>query len=338
MVPRWLLLLSLLVTAPNQTPEPPVETPPAPVQTEEDSPQDEGFRIGVAVNQVFLSVNVRGPNGFVRDLKAEDFAVFEDGRLQRIVNFYSEKVPVKVVLLIDISGSTTPVQAEIRRAALLFAQSLGPEDQVAIITFNHQPRLILNWNNNIETIQLALESIYPRGYTVLNDALYVTFDDLLRNVEGKTAVVALTDGMDNGSSVSFNDAMELALRSDSMVYVVSTLEDFWAQAIAIRNELRKHNQMIPRDLQDDHILDMKRTLNRLAGLTGGRVLDTRMFGRLDEIYAQVAEELKNQYYLSYIPTNQNRDGTWRELDVQVARGGVAVSTRRGYYAPLPSSR
>jgi Ca-activated chloride channel family protein len=331
-------LVLALFTLPMAAQDPAPSAPREPQAADSGAEQDDGFRIGVAVNQVFLSVNVRSHSGFVRDLTAEDFAVFEDGRLQRIVNFYSEQVPVKVVLLIDISGSTGASQADIRHAALLFAKSLGPEDQVAIITFNHQPRLILNWTNEIEKIQLALESTYPRGYTALNDALYVTFDDLLRDVDGKTAVVLLTDGIDTGSSVSFGESMELALRSDTMVYIVSTLEEYWAQAIGYRQRLQAHGQWIPDTLKDDYILEMKRTLNRLANLTGGRVLDTRSFGRLDQIYAQVAEELKNQYYLSYVPTNQNRDGAWRELDVQVARGGVAVSTRRGYYAPLPSSR
>jgi Ca-activated chloride channel family protein len=331
-----LILLGAPVQPPDSPPDPNQGQPPA--VADQTSPSDEGFRIGVAVNQVFLSVNVRGPNGFVRDLTVNDFAVFEDGHLQKVVNFYRERVPVRVVLLIDISGSTTYTQADIRHAALLFAKSLSPEDQVAIITFNHQPRLILNWTNKLEDIQLALESIYARGNTALNDAIYVTFDDLLRDVEGKTAVILLTDGIDTGSTVSFEEAVDLALRSDTMVYVVSKLEEYWAQAIAIRQELQAQARLVPKVLQDDYILERKRALNRLASLTGGRVLDTRAFGRLEEIYAQVAEELKNQYYLSYIPSNQNRDGTWREIEVQVARGGVAVSTRRGYYAPLPSSR
>ncbi len=337
MVPLWILSF-LLLAAPVQVPDPPPPQGEQSADSGRTSPDDEGFRIGVAVEQVFLSVNVRGPNGFVRDLTADDFAVFEDGRLQKVVNFYSARVPVKVVLLIDISGSTTYAQADIRHAALLFAKSLSPEDQIAIITFNHQPRLILNWTNKLEEVQLALESIYARGYTVLNDAIYVTFDDLLRDVEGKTAVILLTDGIDNGSTVSFDEAMELALRSDTMVYVVSKLEEYWAQAIAIRQQLQSQARLVPRELQDDYILERKRALNRLANLTGGRMLDTQSFARLDDVYAQVAEELKNQYYLSYIPSNQNRDGTWREIEVQVARGGVAVSTRRGYYAPLPSSR
>lgn len=294
---------------------------------------DEGFRIGVAVDQVFLSVSARSVRGgFVRDLTREDFRVYENERLQEIVNFYSEKVPVRVVLLIDASGSTRHNQAEIRRAALRLVESMGEEDEFAVITFNHQPRLILNWNNDRERIRTALESVYARGNTVLNDALYVTFDDLLQGARGKSAVILLTDGIDTGSMVSFDEAMDLALRSGAIVYVVSKLEEYWASAIGYRQQLQAQSRMIPKELTDSYILEQKRALSRLANLTGGTVLDTRAFSDLTDVYAQVAEELKNQYYVSYIPTNQAKDGTWREIRVEANRGGVAVATRRGYFA------
>jgi Ca-activated chloride channel family protein len=300
---------------------------------EEAPPREEGFRIGVAVDQVSLSVNARSVNGgFVRDLGREDFRIFENGELQLISNFYSGEVPVKVVLLIDASASTRISQAEIRRAALLFAESLQGDDRVAIITFNSQPKLILNWTNEIEKVQYALESIYAKGNTVLNDAIYVTFDDLFRNVEGKKAVILLTDGVDTGSMVSFEESIDLALRSESMVYVVSKLDEYWTAAIQARHKLTAHGQLVPKEFKDDFILNVRRSLKRLADLTGGKYLDTKAFMSLTDVYEQVAEELKNQYYIAYIPKNKAKDGKWRDIDVQVTRGGVVASTRPGYFA------
>jgi Ca-activated chloride channel family protein len=303
-------------------------------QTEDTEPSDEeGFRIGVAVDQVSLSVNARSVNGgFVRDLTQDDFKVFENGELQHIVNFYSGEVPVHVVLLIDASGSTRISQGEIRRAAMLFAQSLGEEDQVAVITFNYAPKLILNWTNDMEKVQLALESIYAKGSTVLNDAIYVTFDDLFRGLEGKKAVILLTDGVDTGSMVSFEESMELALSSEAMVYVVSKLDEYWMAAIQARQELSARGRLVPKELKDDYILSVRRSLKRLAELSGGKYLDAKVFASLTDVYAQVAEELKNQYYVSYIPRDKTKNGEWREIDVQVNRGGVVASSRRGYYA------
>lgn len=273
----------------------------------------------------------------MRDLKPEDFMIYEDGVPQKIVNFRSERVPVKVVLLVDASGSTRQLQGDLQRAALEFVKRLEPEDAVAVITFNYQPKLVLNWSNNLEDVQLALQSIYARGQTVLNDAIFVAFDDLLRDVEGKTAVILLTDGIDTGSMVSFDRAIDLVLRSDTIVYVVSKLEEYWASAIQYRYQLTARGQLIPEVLKDDYILERKRGLNRVASLTGGRIFDAQAFATLTDIYSQVADELKNQYYISYVPTNRARDGTWRNIEVRLNRGGVAINTRKGYYAPSPVS-
>ncbi len=306
-------------------------------QESSQTQQDEGFRIGVAVNQVFLSVNARSvAGGFVSGLIQEDLQVYENGVKQEILNFYSEGVPVNVVLLIDISGSTREAQGEIQRAALGFASSLSDEDRVAIITFNDAPRLILNWTNDIEKVELALGSIYAKGSTVFNDALYVTFDDLLAKVEGKKAVIALTDGIDTNSMVEPEETMNLAVRSEAMVYVVSKLEEYWAGAIAARIAFQSRGQLVPRVLKDPFILSAKRFLERLAQQTGGTVLDTKAFSSLSDVYRQVAEELKNQYYISYIPSNILKDGKWRDIEVRARRSGVVVSTRPGYYAPLDS--
>ncbi len=306
-------------------------------QESSQTQQDEGFRIGVAVNQVFLSVNARSvAGGFVSGLIQEDLQVYENGVKQEILNFYSEGVPVNVVLLIDISGSTREAQGEIQRAALGFASSLSDEDRVAIITFNDAPRLILNWTNDIEKVELALGSIYAKGSTVFNDALYVTFDDLLAKVEGKKAVIALTDGIDTNSMVEPEETMNLVVRSEAMVYVVSKLEEYWAGAIAARMAYQARSQLVPKSLTDSFIISAKRFLERLAQQTGGAVLDTKAFSSLSDVYRQVAEELKNQYYISYIPSNILKDGKWRDIEVRARQPGVVVSTRPGYYAPLDS--
>ncbi len=296
--------------------------------------EDEGFRIGVAVDQVFLSVNARSAaGGFVSDLTKDKLQVYEDGSQQEIVNFYSEDVPVHVALLIDISGSAREAQGEIRKAAMGFAQSLSAEDKVAVITFNDAPRLILDWTNDIERIELALQSTYAKGTTVFNDALYVAFDDLLKDVDGKASLIVLTDGIDTESMAYQEEVMDLAIRSEAMVYIVSKLREYWAGAIATRMEFQKRNRIIPRALTDPFILDAERFLSRLARQTGGKVLSTEAFGSLSDVYSQVAEELKNQYYISYIPSNITKDGRWRSIEVRSRQSGVILSTRPGYYAP-----
>jgi len=300
---------------------------------QEDPPEGD-FRIGVAVNQVFLSVTARslGEGGFFKGLEKDHFQIFEDGVQQRILNFTQEAVPVSVVLLIDSSGSTRYSQASIRLAAEKFAESLGPEDRVSIITFNDAPRLILDWSNNLEDVRHALETIYAKGPTVMNDALYVTFDDLLKGVAGKKAVLMLTDGVDTTSQVSMDDAIDLAGRSEALVYVASKLDEYWAGAIGHRQQIRARGRLVPNSLTDAYILDAKKGLQRLARVTGGRVLKAEGFNSLTEVYQAVADELKNQYYLSYEPSNIQQDGKWRQVEIRALQLGVSVTTRQGYFA------
>ena len=306
------------------------------VQGQEPPAEEQGFRIGVAVDQVFLSVSTRSTGGgFVKNLTKEDVLIFEDGILQKVENFYSEQVPVKVVLLIDTSGSTSSTQVKIQNAALEFVKRLGDEDEVAIVTFNHEIRQLLDFTNDLDKVENAMKRIYARGNTVLNDAIFVTFDDLLRDVEGKTAVIVLTDGGDTGSMVSFSQAIDRASRSESVVYIVSKLEEAWAAAISMRSDsafMTRFGGITPRELSDDYMLEMKRNLKRLADLTGGRVLNAASFNSIVDVYAQVAEELKNQYYISYVSTNKRKDGKWRKLEVRSRSLGTVLRTRQGYYA------
>jgi len=293
-----------------------------------------GFRIGVAVDQVFLSVNARSvEGGFVEGLTRDDLQVLEDGVPQEIVNFYSEGVPVHVALLIDISGSAREAQGEINRAALGFAGSLGSEDRVAVVSFNYEPRLIQDWTNDLEKVEVALQSTYAKGSTVLNDALYVAFDDLLAGVDGKRAVIVLTDGIDTESMVSREEVMEQALRSEAIVYVVSKLNEYWASAIGARSGM---GGWTPGPLQDTFILEARKFLSQVALQTGGKVLEAASAASLRQVYQQVADELKHQYYVSYIPSNIMKDGKWREIELRSKKFGVILGTRSGYYAPLPA--
>lgn len=318
-------LLVLLANLPAQDQKPEQKTE----QT------DQGFRIGVTVNQVSLALSARYlTGGFVTDLKKEDITVVEDGVAQEITNFSSEYVPVHVVFLVDTSGSIESELPAIRRAGMKFVKSLTAQDRVAIVTFNADTRLILNWTPATDhpKIENALLRLYAKGRTVFYDALYVTFGDLLKDVGQKKAVIALTDGMDTGSMIGFSEAMAQGNKSDAMVYVVSKLEQYWASAIQIRMEYEKRGEFVPPDLKDGRILEVSRELERMARNTGGTVLSARDMA-LGEIYERVAEEIKNQYYVAYLPHNMVRDGRWREVELRSRRLDVSLRTREGYFAP-----
>jgi len=305
--------------APQTDPKDPPTQPP-------ENPGDQGFRIGVEVNQVYLSVSARSleTGGFVKDLRKEDFRVLEDGIPQEITNFASEAVPVHVAILIDVSGSVQGEIPEFRRAVLNFVRALSSEDKVAIISFSDYPKLILNWSSDIQKIELAVNSVYSKGRTVFYDALYVTFDDLFKGVEGRKAAIVLSDGIDTASTTTFEQTMRRAIQSEAMVYFVSKLDQY--AAMAPSNRLR-----FDPTLTDSFIDRVRREMNQMASQTGGAVLNYITMSLMD-IYSRVAEELRNQYYVGYLPTNLAKDGSWRRIEIEVRRPGVNATTRAGYYA------
>ncbi|HXK61301.1 MAG TPA: VWA domain-containing protein [Acidobacteriota bacterium] len=306
-------------------------------QSQSDPPKEEPlpskYRVGVAVDQVFLPVTARSlEGGFVRGLEKKDFEVTEDGVVQEIMTFYSEAFPVHVVLLLDASRSTRLIQDQIHRAALKFVESLGPDDRVAVMAFHRQPNQVCNWTNNVAQIEAGLKSVQVSGATALYDALWAAYD-LLEPIEGRKAIVVLTDGADTGSKISREQLLWRAENSPAMVYVISKLDQYWGEAIAARRLYLGRAEMIPEQLTDEYIAGNKQFLYAISGNSGGRLLDTATYPDLGEIYKLIADELRYQYYMSYVPKNMRRDGSWRELNVKVNQPGVLVSTKPGYRAP-----
>jgi Ca-activated chloride channel family protein len=246
----------------SQEKKPPVKPEPQPQQDQQP------FKIGVEVELVNLPVSARlDSGGFAKGIKQSEFHVFEEGAEQEISLFIQESVPVHVALLIDVSGSVENEWGSIRNAARRFAAALSPNDRLSMIAFNYQPRLILDWTADFKLADKAMGKILPKGSTALFDAIYVAFDDLFAKVEGKKAVILLTDGFDNSSQVQYETALDLAVHSNSLIYVVSETQ-------ALRDQLeylnRKEGAQISVNPMDFAAVDGM--IKHMAWQTGGRVL------------------------------------------------------------------
>lgn len=285
--------------------------------------EQEGFKIGVEVNMVNVPVTVRRPEGgFIKGLPQSAFHVYEDGHEQEIILFSQEAVPTRIALVLDISGSVRTEWGTIKHATNKFLENLKREDEFSLVTFNTEIRLKMDWGRKTDRIDNVLSSIYCKDNTKLFDAIWVVCNDVFKGIEEKKAIIIMSDGLDNESSVSFNEALQAAVRSEAAVYVVSKTE-------AVRQMYLSYYENVPQKefLQADLIL------RKLAYETGGRVLYPNSFGQLDNVYAEVDEELRNQYTIGYLSTNTAKDGSYRRIEVRVAAPGAAVSARPGYYAP-----
>ncbi len=305
-------------------------------QKQEEKKGQEPFKIGVEVNLVTVPVTVRKPaGGFVKGLPQSSFQILEDGEPQEILYFAQEGVPARIAITLDTSGSVRYEWGSIKYSTKKFIEHLKPEDKFALVTFDEQARLKMDWGNSSSRVDAVLSSVYCKGNTALWDAIWLVCTEVFKGVQEKKAMIIMSDGLDNDSSVGYSGMLDAAVRSEAMIYVVSKTESV-RQSILFNMAQQRIYEGIPHEV----FAEADAALRKIAYETGGRVLYPNNFGQLDNIYAEVDEELRSQYTLGYVSSNKIKDGSYRRIQARVAQSGVVVSARPGYYAPndLPHSR
>jgi VWFA-related protein len=333
----FVLVLLILIAATILMPRPSWSQAQQSQNSQTTQQQQQGqFKIGVEVNMVNLPVTVRKREGdFIKGLPKSAFHVTEDGEKQEILNFAQEAVPTHIALVLDISGSVNQEWGTIKRSTEKFVENLQPDDQFSLVTFNTETHLRMDWGNKTDRLDDVLSSIYCKDNTNLWDTIYVVANDLFKEIRDKKAMIIMTDGLDNNSSIAYKDALDAAVHAEAALYVVSK-----TQAVREDYIYEMHQQGVYAGIPEEAFLQADLALRKLAYETGGRVLYPNNFGQLDNIYADVDQELRNQYSLGYISTNTAKDGSYRKIEVAVDSPGAMVAARPGYYAPnqLPSAK
>ena len=276
---------------------------------------------GAAIEVVGLSVSVTDDrNRFVADLQEEDFAVFEDGVPQQLFLFDREEVPISLVLMIDASSSMAETLEAAQSAALRLVRTLGPRDRAQVVEFADRTRLSQDFTSEQPVLERAIRGTHAYGQTALRNALYEVLRQVARlrrdEVRRRWAVVLLSDGEDTGSVVTDEDVLELARKSDVTVHTIG---------------LRPRR--VPREARFS-LAGAWHFLASVAWATGGEGHLPRSLGELDGLYDRVAEALRTQYVLGYVPANARRDGSWRRIQVRIpGHPGLAPRHRPGYSAP-----
>lgn len=283
----------------------------------------EGFKIGVEVNMVTVPITVRRPEGgFVKALPKTAFHIYEDGEPQEISLFAQEGLPTRIAIVLDSSGSVRREWGTIKYSTKRFVENLNPEDAFSIVSFNTEIRLKMDWGRKTDRVDTVLSSIYCKDNTKLWDAIWVVCNDVFKGIKEKKAIIIMSDGLDNESYVSYKEAMQTAVQSEAAIYVVSKTE-------AVKALMLFEYNSIPQQV----FMEADLALRQLAYQTGGRVLYPNSFGQLNNVYAEVYDELRNQYTIGYTSANTVKDGSYRKIDVRVDAQGAVISSRPGYYAP-----
>ncbi|MBI4906181.1 MAG: VWA domain-containing protein [Acidobacteria bacterium] len=296
---------------------------------EQPEPVSDVIRIDVDLVNVLFSVrDKRG--GLIADLSKDDVQVFEDGKDQKVLQFTREtNLPLTIGLLIDISGSQQNLIETERRGALqFFRQVLKQKDMAFLISFGPEAELLQDYTNSINLLSEGLRNLrvksgvgglhpgpvptagQPRG-TILYDAVYLAANEKLKGEVGRKAVVILTDGVDTGSRISRQEAIDAAHRADTIIYSVHYFDP---GAYGYR--------YMPSDGD----------LRRMSEDTGGRLYRVDRKNTLDMIFDELQRELRSQYSLAYSPSNPNKDGGFRKLEIKPRNKDLRVQARKGYFA------
>ena len=265
---------------------------------------------------VVLNTTVEDRDGrLVTDLSKEAFTVYENGARQQIRIFHHEDVPVSLGLIIDSSASMRDKRAKVEAASLVLVEASNREDEVFVVNFNDEAYLDLPhgkaFTNDRQELKEALGHFDARGGTAMRDAIDKSLDHLKLAHRDKKVLVVVTDGDDNWSTISQESLVRKAQQSGVLIYSVGLLT---AETHASATRAR-------------------RSLVELAEATGGRSFFPKDVSEVDRIAHQVARDIRSQYTISYTPSNDTMDGTYRRVKVSVnAPGHPTAHTRSGYYA------
>jgi VWFA-related protein len=264
----------------------------------------------------------------VNDLSQSDFRVYEDGAPQTIKTFAHADVPVTMGIVIDDSGSMRDKRQAVNAAALIFAKTSNPQDQVFVVNFNDVYYLDTpgDFANTIEDLKSALDKIDSRGGTALRDAVIASLDHLKLGNRDKKVLLVITDGEDNASRYTLEELMNASQKSTAVIYTIGLLgSDETSSLFKIRGGEAHRAAKVLKDL---------------AEATGGEPYFPKSLDEVEATCRQIARDIRNQYTLVYRPTNLKKDGTFRSIRVEAfqSRGKdkLMVRTRPGYFALKPA--
>jgi len=261
----------------------------------------------VTVDVVQVTAVVNDGNRFVKGLSKDAFRIMEDGVPQTISHFSSEGSPLELVVAVDVSQSMSPSMPQLKNAVRKFLAALGPKDQVTLAAFNDQ-LFTLARRETVPAQRLrAVDRLAPWGGTALFDVI-VRGVQLLSRAPGRRVLVVFSDGDDRTSHATIAN-VESAMRStDTTLFMV-----------ALGRGARE--------------AQLRSGIQRLITMSGGRGLFVEKSEHLEDAFADIVNELSNQYLIGYQSTNNKRDGSWREITIAVPGSGHSVRARQGYRAP-----
>jgi VWFA-related protein len=322
------VLLMVPVTASRMTAQPQSDI--------KDADLGDAIKVDVDVVSLYCSVHNK-QNGLISSLTKGDFDLAEDAKPQTIKYFSKETdIPLTMGLLIDVSGSqANMIDPERQAGSQFFSSVLRKKDVAFLISFGADSDLLQDITGTPRLLQQGLGRLKPNfGYsgptsgpvptmnhgagTVMYDAVYLAAHDMLASESGRKAIILITDGEDEGSKLSMKAAIEAAQKADTIIYSILYVDRRFYGGFQIG-------------------YSGESVLKQMSDETGGRLFTVGGKNTLDAIFGQIQEEMRTQYLIGYTPTNSNKDGSFRKIDLKTHDKDFKVQVRKGYYA-MPDAR
>jgi Ca-activated chloride channel homolog len=305
--------------------------------------EDSEFSLKVNVDLVLLNLTVIDENGrSVTGLRQDDFSLYENGTLQTITEFLPTEAPFNLALVLDTSNSVRPSLHLIKKAGVEFAQQLRTKDRIGIEVFNSSVTQLQGFTSDRKQLTRTLNSLTVSNFggSKVYDAIAQAVYRLRELSAGRSAIVILSDGMENASRIKFDGLRLLMAQSDAVLYPVTIL-----------NRQRQQDQLEAyirsRPESDPYVANARASLavlseiyqlqtvrlSSLAQETGGKVFVVANLSDLAGEYAKIAEQLRNTYSVAYYSTNSGRDGSLRSVRIEVKNPKYQVRGRSTYFVP-----
>ena len=306
---------------PVRSPDSDVSAPGAPGQPLHK--EGEGYVLRTDVEEVILNATVLEGSRLVQDLKRDDFQVFEDGVKQNIISFQHTDLPVSIALVVDNSGSMSKKRPSVNKSALDLVEASNPQDEAFVVNFSDEAFIDQEFTANINKLREGLSHIESRGGTALYDAVVASADKLVADAKRpKQVLVIITDGEDNASTLTLEQTIRRVQQlSGPVIYSIGLL--------------------FGDEMSRSEVRHARRALEMLSTETGGIAFFPKSIEQVDEIAAEVARDIRNQYTIGYHSTKATTETGFRRVTVVAeasGKGKLNVRTRTGYFPATRAPR
>jgi len=313
----------------KKTEDAPPPPPPVTPKKLEDIP-DYSLKVNVPLVNVDVLVTTKDGQ-FIPGLKQGNFRILEDGVPQEVTHFGVSQAPITAVLLVEFASTNYVFMVQALQASYAFANTLKKDDWVAVAYYDMQPHILVDFTQDKKAVYGALNQLRIPGFSETNlfDALYDTLDRLDR-VEGKKYVILVTTGVDTFSKLTLDKITKKIKDTKDVTIFPISVGFLIREMYEARGRAAPHGIGIPVGQMD--YLQADNEMRTFAAMTGGRAYFPRFEGELPELFGDISSDIRNQYTISYHPTNSKLDGTYRKLKVQLVGpdgGPLKVKDQKG---------